>query len=350
MLRNPAKKSKKHVILSSLFLVLGFALTLILLFLHLSSPLSREAHYKRFNLKKGMGAKEIGESLEEAHLIGNALVFRALVKYFKADSRLKAGYYSLSPHLSSPDILNKMIKGEVITQKVIIPEGYTAVQIGLVLESKGITSSKEFVRAVSEYSIELPKVKGKEDVRGAEGYLFPDTYFFSWDMEPLEVVQHMVDQFKKSVFSGLMEYKGALSPSKVIILASLVETEAKLPEERPLVARVYLNRLAQGMNFECDATIQYLLEQHGSGRKEFLSFEDLKIDSPYNTYLYKGFPPGPIGNPGLSAIKAVLQPAKGKYLFYVLAGSDGSHSFSKNYKEHLQAVSRYKEFLRSQGK
>ena len=323
-------------------------LSVSLLTYYIFTPAGSKEDYKQFQVKKGVGASEVAVKLKQDGFIKSKLAFRVLIKYTKADFKLKAGNYSLSPHMLPIEILQKMIKGEVVTKKIVIPEGYTTFQIAKLLESNNITEREMFLSLVEQFKETLPAITGSmEDiVNGAEGFLFPDTYTFSYNVSPQEVVQEMFLQFKEKVFPEYATYKGELPLSQVIILASLVELEARLPEERSKIARVYLNRIDLGMKLECDATIQYILERNGTGRKEFLTYDDLKIYSSFNTYLYKGLPPKPIGNPGLAAIKAVLNPAKGKYLFYVVANDKGAHYFSSSYNEHMQAVSRYKDFLR----
>lgn len=356
---------------------------LILILTHYALlPAGTEKIYIKFRIKEGIGASLVAKDLEKARIIKSALAFRLLIKYTKSDSKIKAGYYNLSPHLYPVEIIHKFVKGEVVTQKVVIPEGYSAAQIANLLNKKGVTTKEKFLKAVKNHmiSFSMPyanfkshvksntnsKINSnsknsenineskntykdiKEDIIGAEGFLFPDTYHLTWDMDPNQVVEILIGQFKNKVFSEYLKYDGPFSISKVVILASLVEREARMPNERPIIAKVFINRLKAGMQLECDATIQYVLEQTNGKGKELLTFDDLKIKSPYNTYLHGGLPPGAIGNPGLASIKAVLRPAKSNYLFYVTSGNNGSHRFSSSYEEHEKAVSQYKEFLRRQ--
>lgn len=352
----PQKKSGFKIIrlFFRVIFILFFLIFLTVSFLtyYICTPASDEKKDQQFYVQQGDGARDVAVKLKRDGLIKNELAFRALIKYTKSDFKLKAGVYSLSPHMLPMEILKKMVKGEVLTRKIVIPEGYTIFKIAKLLESNNIMEEKSFLSLAAKFNETLPSKTEKIEntTNGAEGYLFPDTYTFSYDVSPEELIKQMFIQFKEKVFPEYSVYKGDLSLSQVVILASLVEHEARLPDERPKVARVYLNRLNLGMKLECDATIQYILLENGRETKEFLTYDDLKIDSPFNTYLYKGLPPKPIGNPGLAAIKAVLSPAKGKYLFYVVANDKGAHYFSSSYNEHMQAVSRYKDFLRLQGK
>jgi UPF0755 protein len=288
---------------------------------------------RKVSVEKGESPAQIADKLKREGLIKSPLAFRLLVRLAKVSSRLQAGKYVISPRLSTWQIIWKISRGEVIPpQKITIPEGLTSSEIVAILEKKGVFAGipdarEQFLRLVRE--------------RGYEGYLFPETYEFPDTDTPDSVVERMKAQFDqvagplwKSRKSGL-----TLEFPQVVILASMVEREARVDGERPMIAGVYYNRLEKNMTLDCDATIQFAL----GGVKECLTSEDLKIDSPYNTYAHPGLPPGPIANPGRESLKAAMNPASVPYLYYVLneKKGDGSHVFSVNYKDHLRAISKY---------
>jgi len=203
--------------------------------------------------------------------------------------------------------------------KLTIPEGFTARQIGQLIEEKGLGRRKRFLKIVEQ--------------RGVEGYLFPETYFVEYDISEEEIIDTMVDQFNK-LFTKEMEEQGKkfnFTKRDTVILASIIEKEAARDEERPLISGVFHNRLRKRWYLESCATVQYALGEH----KEKLTYEDLKVDSPYNTYDHFGLPPGPICNPGLGSIKAALYPAETDLMFFVAEG-EGTHGFSKYYGKHLE--------------
>lgn len=297
-------------------------------------PITNEPQTIRVVISDGMGIEALSETLEGAALIRHAWSFNLLVRLTHTDERIVAGTYDLSPSLSAYDILKKIVHGEVTRVRVTFPEGFTLNEIADRLDADGIVKKAIFINYALHADMELPD--GKR-VHGLEGYLFPETYDFPPDSAPEAVADTMVKQFKSVVFP-IVPKKANLRDA--IILASMIEREAKVAKEDPIIAGVYRNRLKKGMPLECDATIQYLLAKP----KEFLAEDDLKIDSPYNTYLHTGLPPGPIGNPGLPAIKAALFPAHVPYLYYVAKGN-GEHQFSVTYSEHLKAVKQYENAI-----
>jgi UPF0755 protein len=281
------------------------------------------ATQKVVNIPSGTNAKEIVELLEKNEIIRkNNYTFRILTKLLKLEDQLKYGEYSLSPSMNMLQILDKLVKGEVITYKITIPEGYTSTQIAELLDKKEVAEKEAFLKLV------------KDSEKTSEGYLFPDTYEVPKKYGAEKMVKAMLSNFNQidieNKFIDKAEEIG-FSLDEIIILASIIEKEAKFNEEKNKVSSVFHNRLKIGMKLQSCATIQYILEKP----KERLDENDLKIDSPYNTYLYKGLPPGPICNPGLNSIIAALEPEEGDYLYFVL-GENGRHIFSKTYQEHLR--------------
>jgi len=298
------------------------------------------------DIEPGRSTSDIGDMLSQKGLIKSSFIFRLVSKYTKTGEKLQAGKYTLHTGMSMIEILDALQHGvDAQTYSFTVPEGYTSRQIAFLLKNKGSIDEKEFMDIVkSKKGINFKYshiLKGKT----LEGFLFPDTYSVYKDSTPLEIINKMLQQFQDVVpqDSEYLSEKKGLSMYKLIVLASLIEREAKVEDERPIVAAVYYNRIKKDMLLECDATIQFLFDSP----KEFLTYKDLEIDSPYNTYLYKGLPPGPIANPGLSSIKAALSPASVTYLYYVVKGN-GRHKFSNTYEEHLQAVEEYRKSIENQ--
>ncbi|MGB9792020.1 MAG: endolytic transglycosylase MltG, partial [Thermacetogeniaceae bacterium] len=291
----------------------------------LSSPANSSPTPETFmtvKIEKGASLHEVADLLQQKGLIRSARFFVWYARCNGEEKKIKAGSYRISSAWGISRILDVITEGKVISYRVTVPEGYTTEQIAHLLASKGIVSESDFMAAVSSAEFDFPFLKGcSPGPKRLEGYLFPATYEFQAGMSGREVVEQMLKAFQKA-FSPELQRRAVqmgLTVREVVILASIVEREAKLDRERPLVAAVFLNRLKHGMRLESCATVQYVLGK----QKERLTYDDLRIPSPYNTYLHDGLPPGPISNPGLASIKAVLYPAKVDYLYFVARG-DGS--------------------------
>jgi len=277
---------------------------------------------KIINIPSGSNAKEIVLILEENEIIRpNNYILRILIKISKLEERLKYGEYNLSPAMNMLQILDKLVKGEIVLYKITIPEGFTCTQIAELLDKKEILEKESFINLVNDGE------------RSWEGYLFPDTYEVPKRYGSENTLKLLLSNFNHLVDKKLKEKAEEIefSMDEIITLASIIEKEAKFTEEKRQISSVFHNRLKKDMKLQSCATIQYILEKP----KEKLEESDLKIDSPYNTYIYKGLPPGPICNPGFDSIKAALEPAEEDYLYFVL-GENGRHIFSKTYQEHLK--------------
>lgn len=284
----------------------------------------------------GTGVAEIIERLEAAGVLRNGRAFRVMLSLNGLNGRLQAGHYELAPTMSARAIAAKLASGDVASFRVTIPEGFTLAQIAERMAEKGDLEREEFLAAATGAALgdeaPIPVPEG-----ALEGYLFPETYEFRYDDPPRKMVARMVRELADRFVAPNREAiaKRGLSLHEIITLASLVEREARVDSERALIAGVIQNRLDRGMRLEIDATVQYALPEH----KSRLTFEDLKVDSPYNTYRHAGLPPGPIASPGLPSLLAALRPARTDALFYV-ARPDGTHVFTRTYDEHQRAIRR----------
>lgn len=283
------------------------------------------------------GGAALSKQLKHEGLIRSAMAFRILTKTnttLQCGSAPKAGYYDLSPSMSSEEILRRVCEGKTAKRKVTFPEGYTLKQMAGRLEANLEIPAADFLKAARGAEVDR-KVPFSIPRGSLEGYLFPSTYNFPVGEKPSAVVGEMLagfnERFAKPYHDRL--HGTRLKLHEIVTLASLVEREARVGQERAIIAGVLLNRLQKGMRLQCDATVQYALGDH----KARLTYADLKVASPYNTYRHAGLPPGPICNPGRECLKAALQPAKVPYFFYV-ARPNGSHVFTVTYEQHLQAI------------
>lgn len=298
-------------------------------------PSSASSEPVEIVIPEGTGTGAIAGILKEAGLISSEFGFKLYVKLLGQDASLKFGKYDFSATEGLGSIVKKLEYGLQKGVELRIPEGYTAKQIADKAASLGLADYDEFMALVLEPAEALLKLIPFKITGGLEGYLYPDTYEFSEGVGATAVISAMLGNFSLKVGNRIAtELKLGLSPEQVVILASIVEKEGLLSSELPIVAGVFMNRLDREMALQSCATVQYLLPVP----KAVLSRQDTLIESPYNTYLTDGLPPGPISNPGEAAIQAVLNPAKHNYLFFV-ANNDGSHTFSRTYSEHLRAIS-----------
>jgi UPF0755 protein len=313
------------------------------------APASEVESRQVFTVQPGQSASEIGTELYARGLIRSPIVFRMLVETRGVGARIEAGEYTLSPTMSTNEIITVLSRGAVrrgVT--VTIPEGWRAEQAAQKIETLGLATAPD-VMAVVRAPQGLPVGDLVPPGQSLEGYLFPDTYEVDREADARRLVEMMVRQFN-SMLTPELRRKAAgtgLSVHQAVTLASIVEREAAQPEERPIVASVYLNRLRAGMPLQADPTVQFavasanLAEALGFGFwKRDLTLGDLQFPSPYNTYTNRGLPPGPICSPGLDALEAVLSPAQTDYYYFVARG-DGSHAFARSEPEHRENVDRY---------
>ena len=290
-------------------------------------------------VKPGMSASEVGDMLLARGVIDSKLRFwwMARVKGYAKDFR--AGTYLMSSGMDEEAALKKIVSGEVVLIKFTIPEGFTVRDIANRLAEEGIVDKKEFLKKAKKFT-PFPYMKKGGDIRyAAEGYLFPDTYEIHENPTVDNILEVMSSDFDQRLTEEMRARAKEMNLSihDLVTLASLVEKEARYDADRPIIAQVFLKRLKIGMPLQTDASLQYLMDVP----KEDVSISDTKIDSPYNTYQNAGLPPGPIANPGMAAIEAVLHPADTDYLYFV-ADRDGHNHYASTYDEHMALVNEYR--------
>jgi UPF0755 protein len=273
--------------------------------------------------------------LPRGPLFGPA-VFVLYARVTGADRDVKSGEYELDPGMPPTRILAKLVAGEVMTHAVVLPEGLRVDEVAARLEQAGILSAADFVRVASD------PARARElgiEAEGLEGYLYPETYRFRRGAPPDQVARAMLDEFRARLApeDAAAIARSGRSLHEIVTLASIVEKETAVPDERPLIAAVFRNRLERGMRLETDPTVIYgIPDFDGNLRRSDLE----NAENPYNTYRIPHLPPGPIASPGAASLRAVVEPAETEYLYFV-SRNDGSHTFSKTYEEHLAAVNRY---------
>jgi UPF0755 protein len=296
----------------------------------------------------GESAGDISRRLEETGAIESARLFRILVALMGVENEMVAGRYEFDRGMPALQVIGRLRLGITMPLTVTVPEGLRSEEVALVMERGGIVKAEDFRRALASEAYDFAFLAERPPGAGLEGYLFPATYGFSRGVTAEEVVRRMLAAFDAQVTPALRQaiQASGLTLHEAVTLASIVEREAVRPEERPLIAGVFLNRLRLGMPLGADPTIQYALANDPASVERFgfwkqgLTTEDLQVDSPYNTYVNGGLPPGPIANPGLASLEAVAHPAQTSYLYFV-ARQDGSHVFAETLEEHLRNVEEY---------
>ncbi len=288
-------------------------------------------------IEEGRSAQQILRDLEKAGVIEDAFWTRLYLSRVLADPSLKAGEYAFDEPLAATQVLDKLVRGEVLTHPVTVIEGLDLFETASHLAQAGFGDEAEFRRLME--SPELVRDLDPE-ATNLEGYLFPDTYSFARGTTEAEIVAKMVATFREKI-EGVATAEGedSLSLRELVTLASIVEKETSLDEERPMVAGVYSNRLRRGMGLYADPTVIYGLKLEGSWDGN-LRRRDLEAETPYNTYRIAGLPPGPICSPGEASLVAAAAPADVPYLYFV-SRNDGSHVFSRTLAEHNRNVEKW---------
>jgi len=333
-------KHNRHNLVAAIIMILFiFTLGGISYLEELTSPInSKSVSEYEVLIRPGASSSQIANLLADKGLIRHPLLFKALVRFRGAESDLKTGYYNLSTGMSIDQMIDKIVNGKVITQEFTIPEGFTVEEIAQEITKQFTFSKKEFLQTARGFKFGQA-VKNEGRKYNVEGYLFPETYQVPKGTNPKGIIKVMLEEFKAELDERIISKieDSGLTLDEVITIASLIEAEAKYDVERRLISSVIHNRLDKNMALQIDATIQYILPEH----KSKILYSDLAIESPYNTYQHVGLPPGPINNPGLDSIKAALNPKETNYLYY-FALDDGSHKFSKTYREHLRLQNKLK--------
>ena len=287
----------------------------------------------KVTIKEGAGAAQAAHMLKREGVVISATWFRILVKVTGVGKRIMPGDYSLRRGMSSEEALWRLVHNNYVSQiKINIPEGWRAEQIAERLEANGVTKADKFMELVRQ--------------EGLEGRLFPSTYYFKKNTPAPEAINLLKSEFDRKLAPLFSKgFPQGLDEKKVLILASIVEREAADAAERPLIAAVYINRYRKKKALEADPTVQYALGYWKKG----LTFADLRVKSPYNTYAVGGLPPGPICNPGYESVAAVLSPANIDALYFV-ADRKGKHIFNANFDEHKKAKRRVEQAARESGK
>ncbi len=325
----------RKIFFSAIFL-LPFSLFIgVYTYYHL--PYNRLASTVHIHIAQGESLFHTAKILSEKGLIRFPSLFVSVSRFLGQDRRIRSGEYRLHSSMSPKEILEKFCLGQVILHKVTIPEGTTLKQIAAILEKKELAEASDILKTSRDPEF-LKKMEINQDY--LEGYLFPDTYYFAKGLFSQDILKIMVKRFRE-IYSPEMKNKQAdlgWPLHKIVTMASIIEKETSRREERKLIASVLFNRLRKGIRLQCDPTVIYGIKDFDGNIKR----KHLRSKNPYNTYFHKGLPPGPICNPGLDSLKAVLEPDKTSYLYFV-SKNNGTHHFSSSLKEHNRAVLKYQK-------
>jgi UPF0755 protein len=301
-------------------------------------PSALQAGPRTVEIPAQQGVLQVADLLVETEVIRNRVAFVALALVRGTARTLKAGEYEIPRGASLLATLELLESGRVKPHLLVVPEGSTVRDLARRLQAEGLASSEDVLRVAGDpFFVQTLGIEAE----GVEGYLYPDTYQVTKGLRVEEILGRMAHRFREKVATPETLAKArarGLTLHQVLTLASIVEKEAVLPQERPVIAGVFWNRLRRDMPLQADPTVSYAVGRDGRAPTR----ADLQVDSPFNTYRYRGLPPGPIGNPGRGAIEAVLAPASVPYLYFV-AVDDRQHHFSTTLAEHLEAVARYRQ-------
>lgn len=334
---------KRLAIICSIFIIL-IVLVVAFVFIQIGPYDKNNKKDIVIDIPQGATTNTISDILYKNKLIRNKVMFKLSVKLSNKAQNFKAGKYLFNQTYSNEEIINDIASGKIYNDgiKVTIPEGSTSKEIVSILVGKNLGDEETYEKLISEPKEFYDKFKflKEEDITSLEGFLYPSTYYFDEDSSEKEILSMMLSQFNKVYTDKLRDRQKELNMTteQVVNLASIVEKEAVLDKDRPIIASVFYNRLKIGMPLQSDATIQYIFKE----RKKIVTYKDLEIDSPYNSYKNKGLPPTPIASPGIKSIEATLYPEKTEYLYFV-AKMDGGNNYSTNYEDHLKYVKEYKD-------
>ena len=320
--------------------IITISTTIALVILILLWPQPNSSSVSKVTVRSGSTLNAISKQLFEKKIISNEQMFRWAVQIMGKEKEIPIGTFRLVDTQSNYDIIKQLVYGSPELKKVRLLEGWSVKQIAEHLNDVMGFEIDEILDIARDH-----RFLRKHDIKAStiEGYLFPNTYLFFDGDSPTSVLDNVVSEYKNFWRDAFRDRARELNMTEheVVTLASIIEGEAIYDNERPIISGVYHNRLNRGMRLQADPTIQYIIED---GPRRLL-IRDLKIDSPYNTYKYKGLPPGPINSPGAESLKAALYPAENEYLFFVARG-DGYHTFTTNEKEHNIAKKQFQKLRR----
>lgn len=330
---------KKPLLASVLLLVL-----LLSVYVHrqLNTPYHGYSGNIVIDIPQGLKAREVIGLLNEKQILPDRYLSLTYVFLTRNRSRLQAGEYLFDRPMTPAEVIDKLVRGDVVLHKFTVPEGLTVDEVGREWEEQGFGKAEDFLIARAPAPAAIRDLDA--EVSSVEGYLFPETYSLPKGTTADDALVAMFERFRavlERLEKEVPRSEWPLDLRQTVILASLVEKETAVEEERPLVASVFLNRLRRRMRLDCDPTVIYALERAGRYRG-ILTEKDLRYPSPYNTYLHSGLPPGPIANPGYASLKAAVQPAATRYLYFVSTNA-GRHAFSETLSLHNRAVARYRQ-------
>lgn len=331
-------KKKKIIFIILIAIVLVFVSSLF----YFKSICNRPMNINKtilLDVEEGEGLSTVIEKLDSKGYLRNKYLFKLKVKMDYKNVNTIPGTYKINKNITISKLI-KLLETENVKNnlvKVTVPEGYTIDSIAELFEEKGLFKKDEFIKAVKMYKLPSYVKDNKEKKYNLEGYLYPNTYYFNKKSTPYEVIDKMIEEFQLALKEAENEAGCTVSENDIenlIVKASLIEKEVKDPKEKAIVSSVINNRIKKNMKLQFCSTVNYLIGYKGH---EVLSYDDIKIDSPYNTYKYTGLPVGPISNPGKESIIAALKPANTEYLYFVLSEDNKTHYFSKTEEEHNKA-------------
>jgi len=311
-----------------------------------STP-SSDASPIAFSIQAGENGSTVAARLERLGIVRDADLFRLLLRYWDVDARIEAGNYVLRRNMTMSDVAAQLQHGRLQAKTITIREGLRAEEVAHLLAVEGLADQEEVIRLVRDDAFHYDFLRDRPQTapKTLEGFLFPDTYEFSLSITTTALIDTLLQNFDRRVTIEMRQQAldQGMTLFQVLTLASIVEREAAVAAERPIIASVYLNRLRRGIYLEADPTVQYAKGYDPESDRWWphLTLDELRaVDSPFNTFLNPGLPPGPICSPGLASIEAVLNPAETEYLFF-LAKGDGTHAFAETFEEHLENQRKY---------
>lgn len=348
---------KKRLILSLVLLFSIFLAGLLIYNYKVSTPVSREAQDVVFVIESGAGAKKIGADLAQANLIKSEFFFKFYLWKNNLSAELKAGEYVLSPSLSMKEIVKVLSTGDSSSKERTIKliEGWNTKDIATYFETEEMFKADDFLALsgypkidyrqntkypdLTDYSVDYDFLKDKPSYRGLEGYLFPDTYRIFVDATADEVIRKMLNNFGAKLTPDLRAEieKQDKTIYEIVTMASIIQKEVRNEKDMKIVSGIFWNRIKNGQALESCATLAYVL---GENKKQY-TYEDTRIESPYNCYLNRGLPPGPIANPGIEAIKAAIYPEDTNYNYFLSSFETGETIYSRTFEEHVRNKEKY---------